>query len=239
MVDAAYLPTMCNHCDNAPCIKAGGSDGTVRKRDDGIIIIDPEKAKGRRDLVESCPYGAIWWNEELHLPQIWIFDAHLLDQGWKEPRCAQTCPTGVYRALKIDDNEMQQLAKSEGLEVLSPELDTKPRVYYRNLHRYSKDFIGGSAIAGIDNVEECVPDAVVTLVSADHVLAEVTTDLFGDFKFDGLEPNSGAYRIEIRHAQLGCASVDVQLSGSQYFGTIELKHDKSPKSTSRETRRTK
>jgi Fe-S-cluster-containing dehydrogenase component len=94
MVDAAYLPTMCNHCDNAPCIKAGGSDGTVRKRDDGIIIIDPEKAKGRRDLVESCPYGAIWWNEELHLPQIWIFDAHLLDQGWKEPRCAQTCPTG-------------------------------------------------------------------------------------------------------------------------------------------------
>ena len=103
MVDAAYLPTMCNHCDNAPCLKAGARDGSVRKREDGIVIIDPERAKGRRDLVDSCPYGSIWWNEDLQLPQIWIFDAHLLDQGWKEPRCAQGCPAGVYRAVKVDD----------------------------------------------------------------------------------------------------------------------------------------
>jgi Fe-S-cluster-containing dehydrogenase component len=33
MVDAAYVPRMCNHCDNAPCLKAG-ADGAVRKRDD-------------------------------------------------------------------------------------------------------------------------------------------------------------------------------------------------------------
>jgi Fe-S-cluster-containing dehydrogenase component len=81
MVDAAYLPTKCNHCDRAPCLKAG-ADGSVRKRADGIVIIDPVKAKGRRNLVEACPYGAIVWNEEQQLPQTWIFDAHLLDQGW-------------------------------------------------------------------------------------------------------------------------------------------------------------
>ena len=99
MVDVAYLPTMCNHCDNAPCLRAGG-DGAIHKRKDGIVIIDPEKAKGRRDLVDACPYGAIAWNEEAQLPQIWIFDAHLLDQGWKEPRCAQVCPTGAMEAFK-------------------------------------------------------------------------------------------------------------------------------------------
>src|SRR5262245_61028230 len=55
MVDIAYVPTTCNHCDNAPCLKAGGADGAVRKRADGIVIIDPVKAKGRKDLVESCP----------------------------------------------------------------------------------------------------------------------------------------------------------------------------------------
>ena len=85
-IDIAYVPTMCNHCDDAPCIKAAGNDGAITKRDDGIVIIDPEKAKGRRELVEACPYGHIWWNEELQLPQAWPFDAHLLDQGWTKTR---------------------------------------------------------------------------------------------------------------------------------------------------------
>ena len=84
MVDAAYVPRLCNHCDDAPCIRAAG-DGSIRKRDDGIVIIDPVKAKGRRDLVESCPYGAIIWNEREQLPQSWFFDAHLLDAGAPSP----------------------------------------------------------------------------------------------------------------------------------------------------------
>mgnify|MGYP006171339505 CR=1 FL=1 len=50
----------------------------VAQTADGIVIIDPVKSKGRKDLVESCPHGQIWWNEELQLPQKWIFDAHLL-----------------------------------------------------------------------------------------------------------------------------------------------------------------
>ncbi len=93
MIDIAYAPTMCNHCDNAPCPAKGGDAG--KKRADGIVIIDPDKAKGRKDLVESCPYGHIWWNEELQLPQIWPFDAHLLDQGWQQTRGQQACPTGA------------------------------------------------------------------------------------------------------------------------------------------------
>ena len=66
MVDAAHMPVMCNHCDHAPCIQAA-RDGAIDKSD-GIVIIDPQKAKGRKDLVQSCPYGAIWWNEELSFP---------------------------------------------------------------------------------------------------------------------------------------------------------------------------
>ena len=80
-IDIAYVPTMCNHCDNAPCIKAAG-DGVIAKREDGIVLIDPVKAKGRKDLVDACPYGHIWWNEEREIPQAWPFDAHLIDDGW-------------------------------------------------------------------------------------------------------------------------------------------------------------
>jgi hypothetical protein len=32
MIDIAYVPTMCNHCDNAPCIeKAGGAKTVMTK----------------------------------------------------------------------------------------------------------------------------------------------------------------------------------------------------------------
>ena len=37
MVDAAYLPTMCNHCDDAPCMKAAGP-GRLRERLRPIFI---------------------------------------------------------------------------------------------------------------------------------------------------------------------------------------------------------
>ena len=110
MIDIAYVPTMCNHCDDAPCMKADQS-GAIKKRDDGIVIIDPEKAKGRKELVEACPYGHIWWNEELQLPQAWPFDAHLIDQGWDKTRGQQACPTGAMRAVKVEDAEMARIAR--------------------------------------------------------------------------------------------------------------------------------
>src|SRR6202521_3441868 len=68
MIAIAYVPTMCNHCDDAPCIKAA-KNGAIKKREDGIVIIDPVKAKGQKELVDACPYGHIWWNEDLQLPQ--------------------------------------------------------------------------------------------------------------------------------------------------------------------------
>lgn len=195
IVDAAHLPTMCNHCDDAPCVAAGR--GAVRKRPDGIVLIDPQAAAGRRDLVETCPYGAIWWNEELSLPQAWTFDAHLLDRGWKAPRCAQSCPTGAIRAVKLSDDEMAGLALAEQLETLKPELKTRPRVYYRNLHRYTKLFIGGVVLGKRAGVLDCIEEAQVSLTKGNQARWDAVTDAFGEFKIDGLEPDSGTYELVV------------------------------------------
>ncbi len=223
LVDAAYLPSMCNHCDNAPCIQAAGGD-VIRKRADGIVIIDPVKAKGRKDLVQACPYGSIVWNEEEQLPQAWIFDAHLLDQGWKEPRCAQSCPTASIQAVKTDAADMARLVAEQKLEVLKPELGTKPRVYYRNLHRYAKHFVGGSVVATVDGRLECVEGAQVSLLLDGRELQQTTSDSFGDFKFDALDAKAGTWQVRIRHASLGKASVEAPAIGKTHvFGEIELR----------------
>lgn len=222
MVDAAYLPRTCNHCDAAPCIAAGGP-GVVRKRDDGIVIIDPERAKGRRDLVASCPYGAIWWNEERQLPQHWTFDAHLLDQGATVPRCAGVCPTGAIRAVKVTPTEIGNVVEREQLRVLEPALGTHPRVYYRNLHRFDRAFVGGTVLGDVSGVVECIGGAQVSLCKDKRTVAEAKTDFFGEFKFDGVPADGGAYSVWITHPDFGETRAYVTLSDSVYLGRLMLR----------------
>jgi len=221
MVEVSYLPVTCNHCDNAPCIKAA-RDGAVIKRADGIVIIVPGKAKGQQQLVEACPYGAIWWNEARQLPQAWPFDAHLLDEGWKKTRGSQVCPTHAMRTLHVEDEEMQRIVKEEGLEVLHPEYGTRPRVYYKNLQRFYKVFVGGTLAGDIDGVTECVEAARVVLEQDGKAVAEARSDAYGDFRFGGLKENSGAYRVQVSDARFAARSIEFELHQSTYLGTIVL-----------------
>ena len=220
MIDIAYVPTMCNQCDNAPCVAKGG--GAVTKREDGIMLIDPEKAKGRKDLVDACPYGHIWWNEEHQVPQAFNFDAHLLDQGWHKTRGHQSCPTGAMRAIKVEDEEMERMASRRGLEVMRPELGTQPRVYYRNLWRYTKCFIGGTLATEEDGVVDCVEGAQVRLLRNGPPVAEDRSDNYGDFKFDRLDENSGAYVVEVEAKGHHKRTVETKLGVSVNLGEIRL-----------------
>jgi len=221
VTDVAYLPTLCQHCDSAPCVTA--APDAIRKRDDGIVVIDPEKSKGRRELVDACPYGAIWWNEEKQVPQHWFFDAHLLDSGWKEPRCVTVCATNALKAVRVEDSEMQRIAATENLEILRPELNTQPRVYYKNLWRYTTDFIAGTVSAQADGIVDCVRDAEVELHRENESLAKMTTDVFGDFKFDQLESGDRPFTITVSAAGYEVTSLEVSLDGSKYVGEIALK----------------
>jgi hypothetical protein len=197
-------------------------DGAVRKRDDGIVIIDPVKAKGQKQLVDACPYGAIWWNEEKQLPQAWPFDAHLLDAGWTQTRGAQVCPTRAMTAICVEDEEMQRRAREEKLEVLHPEYGTKPRVYYKNLDRWNKVFVAGSVAGKIRGVLECVEGAKVTLEKDGRRVAEAVTDPYGDFRLAGLEEESGAYRLGISDARFAPKSLEVKLGGAVVLNDIVL-----------------
>lgn len=221
IVEAHFMPVMCNHCDDAPCMKVA-TNGAVRKREDGIVIIDPEKSKGQKQIVDACPYGAISWNEEQQIPQAWIFDAHLLDQGWSKTRAEQSCPTDVFKSVKVEDAQMQRIVEQEGLEVLHPEFGTKPRVYYKNLHLMTKCLVGGSVAAEINGVDECAADAEVVLKKDGRDIARTTTDTFGEWKIDKLDPNSGSYQLEITGAAGRCSTEFDLGAESLYLGVMRL-----------------
>ena len=219
-VDVSYLPLPCMHCDDADCIKSAEGEA-VYKRDDGIVIIDPLKAKGQKAVVESCPYGVIWWNEELDLPQKCTFCAHLLDEGWDKPRCVQACPTGALEFVHIEDLEMQRMIESDKLDTLHPEYGLEPRVYYKNLYRFTKCFVTGSV--ALKDVDECAEGAKVFLKNGSGKVIDTTvTNNFGDFKIDNLEENNGKYSLEVEYPGYQKQELSVALEDSIDVGTIFL-----------------
>jgi Fe-S-cluster-containing dehydrogenase component len=221
LMDVAYLPVMCQHCDDAPCI-AAAKNGAVTKRPDGIVHIDPVKAKGQKAIADACPYGAVRWNEELELPQHWFFDAHLLDRGWAEPRCVTVCATGALKSVKVTDEEMAEIKSREGLRELQPESATKPRVHYKNLDRYTHEFVGGTIIKTVNGVTDCVANAKIKLEASGSVVGEAVTDAYGEFKIEGLKPDSGRYRVVVEVAGRETKRVDLELRKSVYLGRIDL-----------------
>ena len=215
-----YIPTPCQQCENASCI-AGGSPGAVYKRDDGIVIIDPEKAKGQKDIVSSCPYRVIYWNEEENVAQKCNFCAHLLDQGWKEPRCVETCPTGAIIFGDLDDpeSEISKKAATEDTELLRPEFEMNPSVRYMGL---PKRFIAGEVVFS-DKKDECAQDVKVTL-NDDSREITTTTDHFGDFEFEGLEANK-SMTVKLECPGYASQEIEVKTLKNINLGEIVMEAD--------------
>jgi len=179
-----YIPTMCNHCERPSCMEAA-KDGAVYRREDGLIVIDPVKAVGQKQIADACPYGNIYWNEELSLPQKCTGCAHLLDKG-KTPRCVDVCPTGALRF-----GERDELAEDlRGAVVMKPETGNAPAVYYRNI---PGQFIAGTVY---DPDEEDVVTGARCHLSCGPKVWEVFTDDFGDFWFKDLPVGKFDLHIE-------------------------------------------
>ena len=181
-----YIAHLCNHCEKAPCIEA--SNGAVYKRDDGLIIIDPEKAKGAKALVDSCPYGAIFWNEELNIPQKCTGCTHLLDNGYKLPRCVESCPTDAM--LFGEEAELQDFII--GATVRMPETGAGPKVYYRNI---PGKFIAGTVYDPVD--KEVIIGARCRATNGGKTV-EVLSDEYGDFWFKDLAMGKYDVVIEVK-----------------------------------------
>ncbi len=216
-VKVASIPIPCMHCENAPCEKAS-LNGAVVHRGDGIVLIDPVKAKGQKQLVEACPYNAIYWNEEEELPQKCTLCAHLLDSGYKEPRCVEVCPTGALTFGDLNDPDSEVSKKlALGAAILSPGNEAlKTRVRYLNLP--------GILVAGtifLPNLKECAEGARVTL-SGNDMTKTVTANIFGDFEFENL-PKGVSYNLEI--TMDGYESWNTGLKTDEHWveGCIELK----------------
>ena len=132
--------------------------------------------------------GVIYFNSDLNIAQKCTFCAHLLDDGWKEPRCVDSCPT---EALKFgEEKDLKEWI--DKAEILKPEAKAKPRVYYLGLP--FRSFVAGAVYD--PEADECLEGATVTLKKGDKSL-KATTDNFGDFWFEELDRDGKPVSITI------------------------------------------
>jgi len=219
-VKVAYTVIPCMQCEKPSCVDVS-SNKAVYQRLDGIVIIDPEKAKGQKQIVNACPYRVIYWNEEKNIPQKCTFCAHLLDQGWKEPRCVESCPTKalVFGDLNDPDSEISKIiAAAKGkLEVLHPEYGLMPNVKYIGI---PKRFVAGEVVFR-DKKDECAVGVKVTLSSKGNAHKVTKTDNYGDFEFEGLDADKD-YTVSIEHSGYSAKKAKVKTNIDTYLGEILL-----------------
>ena len=187
-VMVTYHHSICQHCEDAPCITACNANAIYR-RPDGIVIIDPEKCRGNQLCLEACPYeNVIYFNADLNIAQKCTFCAHLLDKGWTETRCSDACPTGAF-TFGDEEDLKDVIAKAE---FLKPELPTRPRVYYLNL---PKKWIAGEVFD--QEADESTQGATVTATNTQTgETVSTTTDHYGDFWLKDLLDGSYTLLIE-------------------------------------------
>jgi Fe-S-cluster-containing dehydrogenase component len=177
-------PEGCRHCAEPECVKASDA---VYQREDHIVIIDPVKAAGQKELLSACPYHAISWNAERGLPQKCTLCAHLLDAGEKEPRCVEACPTTALTFGDAND------PNSEVSKLLSAHPEAAAQTGIVRYINELKPFAAGSVYK--TGGKEVAADVRVTLSAGGAVVAETVTNFFGDYLFSDLE--KGTYTLAV------------------------------------------
>jgi Fe-S-cluster-containing dehydrogenase component len=128
-----FVPKLCNHCDNPPCVQVCPV-GATYKSPDGVVLVDKEYCIGCRYCIQACPYGARFLDPVTKTAEKCTFCYHRITQGLL-PACVEVCPTQarVFGEVRKKASPLQRFLRMNRIGILKPYLNTEPKVYYANL----------------------------------------------------------------------------------------------------------
>jgi len=124
---------LCNQCDKPPCVQVCPV-GATYKTPDGVILVDKDYCIGCRYCIQACPYGARYLDPRTKTADKCTLCYHRIRQGLL-PACVEVCPTQarIFGELGSRSSPLLRLKRMSSLQVLKPELNTEPKVFYSNL----------------------------------------------------------------------------------------------------------
>lgn len=103
----SFLPTLCMHCEDPPCMKSCPAKA-ISQKDDGSVLINENKCTGATACVSACPYDAIKiWEKEI--PIYGAGNPTPLDTSAKEKHrigAAQKCTFCSHRMDFAKENNL-------------------------------------------------------------------------------------------------------------------------------------
>lgn len=128
-----FVPKLCNQCDNPPCVTVCPVSATYMTKD-GVILVDESRCIGCKYCIVACPYGARYLHPERKVVDKCTFCYHRITKGLS-PACVNACPVQarVFGDLKDPESPVRRLLGEQRLQVLKPEVGTKPKVFYKGL----------------------------------------------------------------------------------------------------------
>jgi Fe-S-cluster-containing dehydrogenase component len=196
-VKTASVATLCAHCKDPACMKVA-KEGAVVKRPDGIVIIDPKKSKGQKQIVDACPIGAAFWNEELEIAQKCTMCAELLDspdylkylgdKSLVQPRCVEACPNKALYYGDLDDpkSAISKIVASERNTQLCGLEGKETNVKYLNIPTV---YLAGTVYQPKELDEVLVGAKVELTCRETGEKWETETNYFGDWEVEWLPKN--------------------------------------------------
>jgi complex iron-sulfur molybdoenzyme family reductase subunit beta len=137
-----YMPRLCNHCSEPPCVKAceehaaraGGPPAMRKRAEDGIVVMNPAARDGVAAGLGACPYKIPMENLETGAGRYEMCDfcAMRVDEKYA-PVCAKSCPARAMYFGYLDDEAsyVHKLVKQYKVALpLRPDFGTEPNVFY-------------------------------------------------------------------------------------------------------------
>lgn len=131
--DMVMLPRLCNHCADPPCVPVCPVGATYQQAD-GIVVVNADRCVGCAYCVQACPYDARFINHDTQKADKCTFCNHRVEAGLL-PACVESCVGGarIFGDLNDPDSTVSRLVAEKHPQVLKPEMNTAPHVFYIGL----------------------------------------------------------------------------------------------------------